>query len=142
MNKDSMRIKILDDGKYLQINETTIFPAIYLRDNCPDSFHSTTFQREVPVWDLPCDLRIQNAKFLGNDRVQITYSDGYVSGIPLHFLLRIAFNLLRGKLPRNFSYGMRNICLRVVCPRTISMISSKKTKFSKFSEHYNFLWCC
>ena len=99
MNKGSMRIKILDDGKYLQINETTIFPAIYLRDNCPDSFHSTTFQREVPVWDLPCDLRIQNAKFLANDRVQITYSDGYVSGMPLHFFDKNSFHFAAGQAP-------------------------------------------
>ena len=92
-----MRVKIVDNGKRLRINETTTFPAIYLRDSCPQSFHSTTFQRGVPVWDLPCDLRIQNAKFLANDRLQVTYSDGYVSDMPLHFFDKNNFHSTAGQ---------------------------------------------
>lgn len=51
------------------------FPAIYLRDNCPASWHRSTLQRTIPIWELPRDLRIVKASVSQNKDVCIYWSD-------------------------------------------------------------------
>ncbi len=88
-------LNIVNSGKRLKIKNYGIFPVVYLRDNCPKVFHSTTFHREMPVWELPNNLTISDAKYMhGSKTVQITYSDGYISNMPLDFLNKNSTNHL------------------------------------------------
>ena len=90
-DEENITLNIINKGKRITINKLT-FPAMYLRDNCPKVFHSTTFHREMPVWNLPNDLRIVEAKYTGNGIIRIIYSDGYSSDMPLDFLQKNSTN--------------------------------------------------
>eukprot|EP00041_Stephanoeca_diplocostata_P003966 m.39756 g.39756 ORF g.39756 m.39756 type:complete len:448 (+) comp14746_c0_seq1:278-1621(+) len=76
----------------------SMFPTMYLRDNCSKSWHPTTLQRTIPVWDLPRDLRIKGAsvqtdpKGSEGSQIEVHFSDDHVSLFSSSWLYRHRLN--------------------------------------------------
>lgn len=81
----ALSAKVSTDRTALEVTfagmaSSSSYPALYLRDNCPLSWHPTTLQRTVAIWDLPGDLAISSSDVLEQGQVvRVTFSDGYIS---------------------------------------------------------------
>lgn len=63
----------------------TLFPTIWLRDNCPSGLHPKTKERVADLLELEEEPILQTARIQGGI-AELNYADGHISQIPLSLL--------------------------------------------------------
>lgn len=66
-------------------NDSTEYPSIWLRDNCPSGFHPQTEERTFDLLSLEGAPQLLAAT-QEDDRIMLSYADGHVSAMPIALL--------------------------------------------------------
>mmetsp|Transcript_20136 Transcript_20136/g.51384 ORF Transcript_20136/g.51384 Transcript_20136/m.51384 type:complete len:433 (-) Transcript_20136:2602-3900(-) len=83
---------ILDDGIEVHFgDEVSVFPFIWLKDNCSKGREETSRQKKYSSLSIPLDLKAQSASF-ESQTLEVAWEDGETSSFPYTFLKQFSLS--------------------------------------------------